>query len=117
MSQGSAAPPGSRYQDQRRYLVPASLEELRGPTHGTVRLDPWLDWSGSPEYDLNDEGDLLVMYQTVLNEAASPDDLRRWLDPRTLRRLWSKLWLPGRLRTAWEDRFRDLSGRSRLTAA
>ena len=117
MSHGGAAPRGSRYQDQRHYAVPTSLEELRGPTRGSVRLDPWLDWSGNPEYDLSDEGDLLVMYQTVLNEAVSPDDLRRWLDRPTLRRLWSTLWLPPRLRAAWEERFRDLSSRSRLSAA
>lgn len=109
MSSPSAAPAGSRYQDQRHYVLPETLDELRGPTHGTVDLDPWLDWSGNPVYDLNDAGDLLVMYQTVLNEATSVDDLRRWLEGNTLRRVWSTLWLPQRLRALWQTRFRELS--------
>jgi hypothetical protein len=31
-----------------------------------------LDWSDDPRYDLNEEGDPGVMYQTVLNEASTP---------------------------------------------
>jgi hypothetical protein len=110
----TSAPPGSRYQDQLRYVVPDTLEELAGPTEGTVWLDPWLDWSGTPEYDLDDAGDQLVMYQTVLNQAVTADDLRRWLDGRTLRRLWPTLWLPRPLRARWESRFRELLSRPRL---
>jgi hypothetical protein len=112
----SAAPAGSRYQDQRHYVVVASLDELRGPTHGTVKLDPWLDWSGDPRYDVDDAGDQVVLYQTVLNEAQTPDDLRRWLDGITLRRLWPSLWLPGRLRALWESRFPDLARTPRPAA-
>jgi hypothetical protein len=108
MSDRPSAPPGSRYQDQRHYVLPLSLTELTGPVHGVVRLDAALDWSGDPGYDLDDPGDLLVMYQTVLNEATAPDQLRRWLDAATLRRLWSSLWLPARLRTLWEARFPEL---------
>lgn len=105
----TTAPAGSRYQDQRRYVVPTSLDELRGPTCGSVRLDPWLDWSRSPDYDLDDDGDLLVMYQTVLNQATTLGDLRRWIDGSTLRRLWPMLWLPQELRARWEARFRELA--------
>ena len=36
----------------------------------------------------DDPGDLQVMYQTVLNQAATDADLCRWLDGATLRRLW-----------------------------
>jgi hypothetical protein len=75
-----------------------------------------LDWSGSPEYDLDDPGDLQVMYQTVLNEAASPSDLHRWLDAGILRQIWADLWLPGPLRALWEARFPELAS-SPVTAA
>ena len=103
------APAGSRYCDQRHYVTPGSLAELCGPTRGMVVLDRWLDWSGSPGYDLDDPGDLQVMYQTVLNEAASPADLHRWLDADILRRVWVDLWLPGSLRALWEARFPELA--------
>ncbi len=112
----SVAPPGSRYADQRHYVVVASLDELRGPTHGLIVLDQRLDWSGNAEYDLDDPGDVQVMYQTVLNEAGTADDLHRWLDRDTLRRLWPSLWLPGRLRALWQARFPELATPSQLMA-
>jgi len=108
MVRAGGAPAGSRYVDQRHYVVPASLAELRGPASGVVTLDRRLDWSGDGAYDLDDPGDLLVMYQTVLNQAATVADLRRWLDGDTLRRLWPSLWLPGRLRALWQARFPEL---------
>ncbi|HEX5142508.1 MAG TPA: hypothetical protein VFW21_01425 [Mycobacterium sp.] len=111
---GQRAPSGSRYQDQRRYTVADNLVDLYGPTAGIVALDRTLDWSADPHYDLDDAGDLQLMYQTVLNEAVTRDELRKWLNAALLRRLWPSLWLPGRLRTAWEDRFPKLM-RTRLT--
>jgi hypothetical protein len=106
----AAAPQGSRYQDQRRYVVAGSLAELRGPTQGVVRLERSLDWSADPRYDLDDAGDLAVMYQTVLNQASTPAQLHRWLDDYTLRRIWPTLWLPARVRAAWEATFPELAG-------
>jgi len=108
MARASGAPAGSRYVDQRHYVVPASLAELRGPVTGVVTLDRRLDWSGDSAHDLDDPGDLQVMYQTVLNQAATVADLRRWLDGDTLRRLWPSLWLPARLRALWQARFPEL---------
>ncbi|MEV0005114.1 hypothetical protein AB0H28_22905 [Micromonospora sp. NPDC050980] len=95
--------------DQRHFIVPASLAELRGPTSGVVTLDRRLDWSGDASYHLEDLGDLQVMYQTVLNQATTAADLRRWLDGDTLRRLWPELWLPARLRALWQARFPELA--------
>jgi hypothetical protein len=109
MSRPYSAPTGSRYQDQRHYVVAATLAELNGPITGVVRLDSSLDWSGDPHYDLDDPGDLQVMYQTVLNEASTVDDLRRWLDGPTLQRTWPQLWLPSRLRALWEARLPELA--------
>lgn len=102
-------PPGSRYSDQRHYVVPATLSDLRRPQGGTVTLDRSLDWSGDGTYDLDDTGDLQVMYQTVLNQATTPDELSRWLNSRCLRRLWSELWLPAQLRAQWQARFPELA--------
>ena len=73
----SGAPPGSRYVDQRRFVVAASLSDLHGPVSGVVVLDRWLDWSGDSTYDLDDAGDLQLMYQTVLNQATTAEALHR----------------------------------------
>jgi hypothetical protein len=108
MARGTGAPPGSRYADQRHYVVAASLSDLRGPVRGAVILDRRLDWSGDSTYDLDDPGDILLMYQTVLNQATTVTDLHRWLDGETLRRLWPSLWLPARLRALWQARFPEL---------
>jgi hypothetical protein len=71
MVSGSGAPPGSGYVDQRHYVVATSLADLRGPASGVVTLDRWLDWSGDSTYDLDDAGDLQLMYQAVLNQATT----------------------------------------------
>ena len=109
MVQAAGAPAGSRYADQRPYVVPTSLTELCGPVSGVVLLDRHLDWSDDSTYDLDDPGDLQVMYQTVLNQATTAADLRQWLDGDTLRRLWPELWLPARLRALWQARFPELA--------
>jgi hypothetical protein len=105
---GRVAPPGSTYAEQRHYAIPASLAELRGPVAGVIILDQRLDWSGDGRYDLDDRGDLQILYQTVLNQAGTADQLGRWLNEETLRRIWHDLWLPGRLRALWPARFPEL---------
>jgi hypothetical protein len=116
MARANGAPAGSRYADQRHYIVAATLSDLHGPVGGTVTLDRRLDWSGDGTYDLDDPGDLQVMYQTVLNQAAAADDLGRWLNGDILRRLWPSLWLPARLRALWQARFPELAAVPRALA-
>jgi len=108
-SVSGGAPPGSRYADQRHYVIASRLADLRGPVTGTVTLDRWLDWSGDSSYDLDDPGDLQLMYQTVLNQATTVADLYGRLDGDTLRRLWPSLWLPARLRALWQARIPELA--------
>jgi len=103
------APPGSRYADQRPYLVPERLDDLHGPTGGVVELDPHLDWSGRTRFDLDNPRRLASLYETVLREATSPADLHRWLDQDTLIRLWPTLVLPVQLRRRWQERFPQLT--------
>ncbi len=108
-SPSGSPPPGSRYADVRPYAIADSLDDLRGPTVGVVVLDRWLDWSGSGRYDLANPGRLVRMYETVLREASKKADLSRWLDGRTLVRLWRELVLPPQVRSRWEARFPDLT--------
>ncbi|WP_322762577.1 hypothetical protein [Frankia sp. Cr2] len=107
--------PTSRY--QRPYAVAGSLDLLRGPSSGVVRLPAHLDWSGSAEYDLDAPGRIVDLYRAVLIEAASPQDLYTYLDSVMLRRLWALLWLSAQLRRAWEQKFPVLAEISRVTAA
>jgi hypothetical protein len=107
--------PEPRY--RRPYAVADSLDLLRGPVSGTVRLPAHLDWSGHAEYDLDSPGRIVDLYRAVLNEAASPQDLNEYLDAGMLRRLWALLWLPAQLRRAWEQKFPVLAEISRIAAA
>ncbi len=102
------APAGSRYADQRPYAITESLDDLCGPTTGTVTLDQRLDWSGRARYDLANPRRLASMYETVLRESANAGDLARWLDGATLVRLWPQLVLPPQVRRVWEARFPQL---------
>ncbi len=99
------------YSARKPYVVVDSLDALRGPTTGTVRLPNHLDWSGNATYDLAKPARLASMYKTVLNEAATVEDLARWLDGPMLVELWPSLWLPPRLRQLWEQRFPQLAVR------
>jgi len=81
-------------------------------------LDRWLDWSGCASYDLDNPRRLASMYETVLREATSADDLARWLDGPgpTLVRLWADLVLPPQVRQPWEARFAQLAAAHRSAA-
>jgi len=48
------APPGSTYAEQRHYVLPVRLADLRGPVTGVIALDQRLDWSGDGRYDLDE---------------------------------------------------------------
>jgi hypothetical protein len=99
------------YGDRKPYVLAEDLDDLHGPTQGTVTLPQHLDWSGSAVYDLDRPARLASMYKAVLNEARGVEDLRHWLDRRALVELWPTLWLPPRLRGMWEARFPELAAR------
>lgn len=96
------------YADRKPYIVVDSLDNLHGPVRGTVKLPTRLDWSPNPVYDLSNPAELESMYRTVLNEAGTVDDLSTWVNRSKLFDLWQNLWLPIRLRRAWEQAFPEL---------
>jgi hypothetical protein len=102
------------YGDRKPYVVADRLDDLRGPTDGTVTLPRHLDWSGDASYDLERPARLASMYRTVLNEAGSVDDLNSWIDARMLIQLWPTLWLPPQVRRLWESRFLELTAQPAL---
>jgi hypothetical protein len=49
------------------------------------------------------------LYRTVINEAATPDDLHRYINEAALLSMWDSIWLPSAVRSAWEARFPELA--------
>lgn len=90
-------------------VLPETLSSLRGPSTGIVRLPRHLKWSGSNRYDLDQPGRIIDLYRTVINEAVSPADLATFLNQEILLELWGTIWLPPRIRSAWEQRFPELA--------
>lgn len=112
--QSRSAPSASAYAARRPYAVATRLDDLNAAVAGVIRLPERLDWSGNPVYDLDKPGNLLAMYQVVLNEATHVDELHQWLNGQALITLWPSLWIPAAARNAWEARFPVLSSVRRL---
>lgn len=100
-SEPAAARPGW----VRDVELPASLDELRGPTTGVVRLPLRLYWSGPDpqgvEWDVGTDDGRTWLYEVVLREGTL-DDVRRFVAGNELARLWERLYLPPWLRAAWD---------------
>ena len=96
----------------RPTVVAPDLDALHGPTRGVVELPLRLFWQPDRHVDLDSGALLAWMYETVLREATTLDELTRWLDGPTLVRLWPDLFLPRGVRVAWERRHAVLRGHS-----
>lgn len=88
----------------RHAVVAPSLADLHGPVTGIVELPNRLFWQPDRHVDLDAPGLLSWMYETVLREAATVDELRAWLHGPTLVRLWPDLYVPAGVRQAWAER-------------
>jgi hypothetical protein len=84
--------------------LPRSLDELRGPTTGVVRLPLRVYRSGpdprSVEWALGSHDRRMRFYEIVLREG-NIDGVRDLVDGRELVRVWDLIHLPGWLRQAW----------------
>ncbi len=87
----------------RPIVVPPDLDALRGPRHGRRQLPLHLDSSARSFYDFGSARDRARAYQLVLLEAVDATDLEQWLDHAELLRLWPELYLPRKVRAAWEN--------------
>ncbi|MGY4924624.1 hypothetical protein [Streptomyces sp. 900105755] len=105
------------YREKFRRRLPASLDELHGPTHGVVDLPLHMAWSGMTSYDLGKPRQRMGLYRTVLHEGLH-EDLPRYLNQDLLLQLWPVLrTLVGRtVRAVWEDAFPQLASRPRAAA-
>lgn len=100
----------------RPAIVPASLDDLRGPGSGVVELPLHLYWSGSRQFDLADPHQAAALCDAVLDAAATTDVLARYLNADVLIQAWPVLGMNRVKRDAWERQFPVLR-RRRLAAA
>jgi len=96
----------------RRAVTVPDLAELHGPTSGMVELPHRLFWQPDRHVNLDRPALLSWMYETVLREATTVEELRTWLDGPTLVRLWNDLFVPRGVRLAWEERHPSLRARA-----
>lgn len=91
----------------RSVSVPESMGKVEGRLEqGTVVLPMHVRWSGPPiRYDLSDRADRARVYEQILREGTDAD-VRRFIDPDELLRLWGDLVLPPNVRRAWATWFK-----------
>lgn len=82
---------------------PTDLSTLREPQRVTVRLPKRLDWGPGRSYQLEMPRQRRAMYEVVLQEAATTEDLEEYLDARLLSADWPMLKPPPRVRAEWEQ--------------
>jgi hypothetical protein len=92
----------------RPTFVPNNLSDLSGPTSGSVTLPLILDWTPLNTYNLDNRSGVRRLYETVLSEATSENDIITYVDKSSLVGLWHELRLPRRVRTAWENTYPEL---------
>jgi len=92
----------------RPTFVPDKLDDLRGPICGSVTLPLMLDWTPANTYNVENRSSLCRLYETVLSEATSEDDIIMYVDKNTLFSLWDELRIPRRTRIAWENIYPEL---------
>ena len=98
------------YADHRPYPDPPDrLADLSGPTSGTIELPITIDWGPKRVYDMGRDADRRVVYEFVLQEASTTEEVGEYVNGTILASVWSRLWLPRRVRELWEERFPELA--------
>lgn len=85
--------------------MPRDLGELTGLLHGVVSLPARLFWSGPDprgvRWDLSDPTRRRDLYEIVLAQGTL-GDVRDLVNGHELVRLWDQMYLPRRVRSAWQ---------------
>jgi hypothetical protein len=93
----------------RPVVVVDDLARLHGPATGVVTLPITLNWTPRTRYDLANETAARSLYQMVLREAHSEDEIETYINADLLHRLWSSLTLPRAVREFWETQHPTLA--------
>lgn len=92
-----------------RSRLPESLDDLVGPTDGTVELPLHVAWSGLTAFDLDRPRPRMSLYRVVLSEGQR-SDLTAYLDKNLLKEQWPVLrtLISRHVRNVWESAFPEL---------
>ena len=115
----SEAAPVSRaavLEERYRSRLPATLDELAGPGHGTVQLPLHVAWSGQTAFNLDLPKACMHMYRIVLAEGQR-GDVAAYLNKDLLLGQWPVLrnLVSRTVRRVWESAFPELSERQPAT--
>lgn len=104
----------SRFDGYER-ILPATLDDLRGPAAGFVALPLRLAWSGITAFDLSNWR-LRLTYQRIIITEGIPGDPEAYLDRAQLIELWpyQRRMLGAAYRLPWETAFPDLRERAEI---
>ena len=92
------------------HRIPASLDELRGPDHGRLSLPVRLAWSGLTDFDVDEPGQRLTLYRTLM-DCGQREDIVRYVNPALLRADWPRIrrLTARRVIALWESRMSGLA--------
>lgn len=99
-----AVPPTRAVAWSRPVAIPDDIDDpMISKASGEVELPHNVRWSPPfRSYDLDDLADRLSVYAQVMTEG-NEDDVRRFIDPAEVVRLWDELVLSPHVREAWES--------------
>jgi hypothetical protein len=110
MASDQVVPERRHYGDHRPYPdPPARLVDLTGPTAGPIELPITIDWGPKRRYDMSRDSDRRVVYERVLREAGTPEEVCQYVNGALLVEVWPRLFLPERVRSRWEGHFVELT--------
>jgi hypothetical protein len=90
-------------ENTRPTYVVEDMGRLTAPATGSVTLPVELDWTPKGSYDAADPDERKELYEMVLAEAHSEDDIERHINGEALQEIWDELHIPRRVRYAWES--------------
>jgi hypothetical protein len=104
ITEAIAAQPTVRPRQLRPIVVPASLDELHGPSSGLVTPPRRLWWSGDEgtAFDLGNRSQAAELYEAVFEVGRTIQDFTDLLDASLLIELWPELGMRRATRHAWE---------------
>lgn len=102
-ARGDAAA-GAKSRQLRPIIVPASLDELHGPSSGVVTPPRRLWWSGEEgaAFDLSDRAQAAELYEAIFEAGRTYQDITDHLNAGLLIGLWPDLGMRRPTRKAWE---------------
>ena len=98
--------------DTRTYSLPGSLDDLKGPREGSIRLPKGILWAPGDGVLPLSGGLLRTAYQAVIANG-STRDVCKFLNRDLLVCEWRHLALPIEAAKAWQGRFPELRGNRR----